>query len=65
MYIHVHCGLLQLSYSDDGLAVTMRRDVRNNRMATGAVQMGADISLGGNYTVREDTPRYHSLGLYI
>ena len=57
MYVHVHYRLLQLSYSDDGLGVTMRRDVRNNQMATGAVQMNADITLGGNYTVGDDAYR--------
>ena len=41
----------QLHYTEEGLRVSLRRDVRNTRMSSGALQADADVETGGNYSV--------------
>ena len=47
---HVLC-CYQLHYTDEGLRVSLRRDVRNARMSSGALQADADVETGGKYSV--------------
>ena len=55
---HLHytavCDVLcccQLHYTEEGLRVSLRRDVRNVRMSSGALQADADVETGGKYSV--------------
>ncbi|KAI0217501.1 hypothetical protein LSAT2_030719 [Lamellibrachia satsuma] len=40
----------QLSYSEEGLGVTMRRDVRTSQMLSGAIQTVADVNRAAQYS---------------
>ena len=42
---------VQLSYTDEGLGVTLRRDVTKSQMLSGAIQTDADVNRGATYSV--------------
>jgi len=45
------CLYFQLSYTDEGLGVTLRRDVTKSQMLSGAIQTDADVNRGATYSV--------------
>ena len=41
----------QLTYTEEGMGVTLRRDVKKLQMLAGAVETDADVNKGATYSV--------------